>query len=261
MKRNEHPPAGAFVLFELIADIAKLAIIVAGLYYVLVVYVRIKLPAWSDALDRRQIIILLALVLASAIAKISEDVLSSESGIIDNSILLFIHRLVPAQLIGLCEVVTFTGSFKVLIPLAIIATAALWYSHHRFEAQLMVASVLSSSLLIYAIKTLVGRTRPALWSTEWYWGSSFPSGHTLAVAAFATAAALCVSRIRPAARKIAFSIAATWIILVAVSRLVLGVHWPTDVLAAACIGAFLPLMISIALEIRAKGKTIHHAPS
>jgi undecaprenyl-diphosphatase len=59
-----------------------------------------------------------------------------------------------------------------------------------------------------------------------------------------------VSRIRPAARKLALSIAILWISLVAISRLVLGVHWPTDVLAAACIGAFLPLAMSVVLELR-----------
>ena len=93
-----------------------------------------------------------------------------------------------------------------------------------------------------------GRARPALWATEWYWGSSFPSGHTLVVAAIATAGVLCVSRIRPAARGAALSLAFVWILLVALSRMVLGVHWPTDVLAAAFIGAFLPLAISVALE-------------
>jgi undecaprenyl-diphosphatase len=110
--------------------------------------------------------------------------------------------------------------------------------------------VISSALVIFVIKTLVGRTRPALWDVEWYWGSSFPSGHTLAVAAFAIAVALCLSRIRPATRKPVLTIAMLWIALVAMSRLVLGVHWPTDVLAAACIGAFLPLAISVALELR-----------
>ncbi len=101
---------------------------------------------------------------------------------------------------------------------------------------------------MYVVKTLVGRERPQLWQTQWYWGSSFPSGHTLVVAAFATAVALGIARLRPASRDLVVSAAFAWILLVALSRLVLGVHWPTDVLAAACIGASLPLAISLGVE-------------
>ena len=68
--------------------------------------------------------------------------------------------------------------------------------------------------------------------------------------AFATAAVHCIGRIRPAARNFALWIALLWIFLVGLSRLVIGVHWPTDVLAAVCIGAFLPLAMSLALELR-----------
>jgi membrane-associated phospholipid phosphatase len=39
-------------------------------------------------------------------------------------------------------------------------------------------------------------------------------------------------------------------LIVACLYFVLGVHWPTDVLAAACIGASLPLAMSVALELR-----------
>ena len=72
----------------------------------------------------------------------------------------------------------------------------------------------------------------------------------LVVAAFSIAAALCISRLWPKTRGFALSIAILWICLVAFSRLVLGVHWPTDVLAAACIGVSLPLAMSVALELR-----------
>jgi undecaprenyl-diphosphatase len=238
------------LLTESIEDIAKLALIVASLYFALGAYVRRTRPAWSGPLEKRRLTILSMLVLAVSAIKVSEEVIGGESGPIDQAILLFIHRHDPDTLAGFFEAVTFTGSSKVLLPLAAAATIALLLARRRLEALLLAASVISAAAVVYIVKTLVGRERPALWETEPYWGSSFPSGHTLVVAAFATAAALCVSRIRPAARKVALSIAILWISLVAISRLVLGVHWPTDVLAAACIGAFLPLAISVALELR-----------
>jgi undecaprenyl-diphosphatase len=127
---------------------------------------------------------------------------------------------------------------------------ALFFDSRRFEALLMAVSVISGATVVYVLKAFVDRPRPALWETEWYWGSSFPSGHTLVVAAFAAAAAIGVARIWPRGRILAILIAAVWVFSVAMSRLVLGVHWPTDVLAAACIGVFLPVAVGIALELR-----------
>ncbi|MEK6592711.1 MAG: phosphatase PAP2 family protein [Pseudomonadota bacterium] len=238
------------MIFELIEDTTKLALIVACLYFALGAYVRRKQPAWSAPLEKRRLVVLLVLVLAVSAIKVSEDVLGGESGPIDEAILVFIRGHVPRMLTGFFEAVTFTGSFSVLFPLATATTAALLFARRRFEALLLSASVIIGAIVVYVVKTAVGRVRPALWETEWYWGSSFPSGHTLVVAAFATATVICVSRIWPAAHKFALWIALIWIFLVGFSRLAIGVHWPTDVLAAACIGAFLPLAMSVALELR-----------
>lgn len=235
---------------EVIFDVVKLALIVASLYFVLGWYVRNERPAWSAPLENSRLSILLLLVLTVSAIKVSEDVLGGESGPIDQAILLFVHGHAPGAFRGFFEAVTLTGSFRGLVALAAMTTLILLWARRRFEALLVATSVISSGLVIYLVKTLVGRTRPALWDVEWYWGSSFPSGHTLAVAAFAIAVALCLGRIRPATRTPALFLAILWIALVAISRLVLGVHWPTDVLAAACIGAFLPLAISVALELR-----------
>jgi undecaprenyl-diphosphatase len=237
------------MIFEVIADIARLVLIVVCLHLALLAYVRHRQPAWSGQVARRRLAILLILVLAVVAIDVSEDALEGESGPVDTAILLFVHHHVPGTLTGFFEAVTFTGSTAVLFSLTAVGAIALLTARRRFEALLLSASVLGGAAVVYAVKTAVGRTRPALWETEWYWGSSFPSGHTLVVAAFATGAALCVNRVWPWARGYALSGAIVWISLVALSRLVLGVHWPTDVLAAACIGAILPLAMSVALEL------------
>ncbi len=241
---------GTLVIFGLIQDAATLVLIVACLYFAIGEYVRRERPAWSEPLEKRRLAILSALVLAVSAIKVSEDALGGESGPIDEAILRFIRGQVPATLAGFFDAVTFTGSSRFLFPLAAAVTIALLSARRRAEALLVAASVSVAAVVVYAVKTTAGRARPALWETQWYWGSSFPSGHTLVVAAFATSAVLCVGRIRPAMRKFALSIALSWILLVGFSRLVIGVHWPTDVLAAACIGACLPLAMSIALDLR-----------
>jgi undecaprenyl-diphosphatase len=238
------------VTLELIKDIVKLALIAACLYFALGVYVNRKQPAWSEFLEKRRFGVLLLLVLAVIAIKVSEDVVSGESGPVDELVLQFIHKNVPLSLIGFFEVATLTGSVAVLLPLSIALVVALLFAGRRFEALLLAISVISGGIVVYVLKAVVGRTRPALWEAEWYWGSSFPSGHTLVVAAFAAAAAIGATRIWPASRIFAMLIAAVWVSAVAISRLVLGAHWPTDVLTAACIGAFLPLAVGIALELR-----------
>jgi len=239
------------MIFELIGDLAEMALIVGGLYLAFGAYVHRRRQTWAAPLAKRSFAILLGLVLAVSALKVGEDVLGGYSGPLDRSILVFIHSHVPNALTGFFEGVTVSGSAFVLFPLTAVGAGGLLYARRRFEALLLVGSVAGGELLVFLVKTAVGRVRPDLWHTITYWGSSFPSGHTLVTAAFATAAVLCVDRIRPAARVFALPAALAWIILVACSRLVLGVHWPTDVLAAACIGAFLPLAMSVVLEFRA----------
>lgn len=241
------------MILDLLVDLATMALAVAGLYFGLGAYVRSEQPAWSDALHKRRFAMLTIFVLAVCAIKVSEDVLGRESGPVDSAILLFVHGHVPEPLNGFFRAVTLTASSTCLFPLTVTVTIALLWARRRAEALLVAASVIAAALVVYVVKLAVGRARPALWDTEAYWGSSFPSGHTLVVAAFATAAALCVSRLRPQARRASVAVAIVWISLVAVSRLVLGVHWPTDVLVAACVGAFLALAISVVIDLRRAG--------
>jgi undecaprenyl-diphosphatase len=237
-------------MLKAILEILELTLVVACLGVALRLYVKHRLPTWSAPLKRRQLAVGWALVLGVLATKVTEDVLDAESGPIDKALLGMIGARLTDTSTSVFEAITFTGSASVLTPLTVVATLALLAMRRRFEATLLAAPTLGAAGVVYVVKTLVGRARPDLWPAQSYWGSSFPSGHTLVVAAFATAAALVAARMWPPARAWAVATAIIWVALVAVSRLALGVHWPTDVLAAACIGASLPLGLSLAFDVR-----------
>jgi undecaprenyl-diphosphatase len=238
------------MLIEFLADLVKLGFFAAGAYLVLQAYARRRQPDWAAYLTHRRLAVLGALTLAMTAIKVIEDVVARESGPVDTALLWFVRDHVPASLTGFFGWVTLSGSTAFLLPTTAVVVAALLIARHRFEALLMGASMVTALLLVYGLKALVGRDRPALWATDAYWGSSFPSGHTLGTAAFATATVLCMARLWPRSAAPAMSAALLWTGLVALSRLVLGVHWPSDVLAALCLGVFTPLSFSVAFERR-----------
>jgi undecaprenyl-diphosphatase len=241
---------GTGMIFELLEDIVKLVFIVAAFYFALSTFARKKKPGFTETLEKRRLAILFGLVLVVLAIKISEDVLGGESGPVDNAVLLYIHSYIPGFMTPFFAAITVTGSAKFLFPVTIFLTVLLLLARRSSEALFLSASVISAALTVFIIKTMVGRHRPMLWETEYYWGSSFPSGHTLAVAAFATAVTLIVLKFRPVSKRIVMIVVFLWIFLVGLSRLVLGVHWPTDVLAAACIGTFLPLAIKVIIHFQ-----------
>ena len=230
---------------EFFFDILKLALCVACGYLGLNLYARRVQRPWLQALADRRMAVLTLLTLLVVGVKVFEDVLAQESGPIDNAMLWFARQNVPLELLGFFRVVTWTGAAAFLVPATVLLCAVLWRRHQHREAALLASAMTIGWAVTYAIKALVARPRPELWSTTWYWGSSFPSGHTLSTTAFATALTLIATRIWPPSRRIALPLAVLWVSLMGLSRVVLGVHWPSDVLAAVCLGMFIPLAIAL----------------
>lgn len=236
------------MLMEAIFDVLKLGFFVWCAYVGLNAYSRRRRPDWAAQLTLRRVTVLGLLTLAVVAIKVIEDVLDHESGPVDAAVLWFIRNHMPAVLTGVFSVITLSGSAAFLLTLGSLATLVALIAKRWFEAMLLASSLATATLLVYLLKAMVGRARPDLWDTQWYWGSSFPSGHTLSTAALSTAAALCVARAWPRLGSAAMWAAVAWTCLVALSRLVLGVHWPSDVLAALCMGIFIPLLISVLFD-------------
>lgn len=233
------------MLTDSLIDFGGVLLSIALLYFSLLSYARWRRPHWHTRLQERRAVTLLLLSLSVIAIQVSQEVLGGETSELDIAILEFLHQHASATTVTFFQWVTLAGSSHFLTPLGAVLTAVLLVARHRREALLLATSMISSGLLIYLIKMAVARERPALWDTAWYWGYSFPSGHTMGTAACATALALCATSFWPAARLPAIILAGLWIALVALSRLVLGVHWPTDVLVAACLGTVVPILLQL----------------
>lgn len=229
-----------FATWDVIKDISELAVTLMILFGLMLFFSRWKPHlAVSKVIARKRaktLVFLAAFVLG---IKVSEDVTSGESGPVDRAILLAVHENISEKFHRFFELVTLTGSMRYLVGIASLFSLILVLKQRRPEALFLVLCVTSGGVFTYAIKLIVNRQRPTLWETEWYWGSSFPSGHTLGTTCCAGALAFCLSRTWPPYRRVFQALAVIWVALVGISRLVLGVHWPTDVLSAGCFGLIL----------------------
>jgi len=135
---------------------------------------------------------------------------------------------------------TSLGGHTVLTLLVIIVGAYLLLAGRRGTAALLAGSAVGAALVSHGFKLLVDRARPDVVehlvevSTP-----SFPSGHALLSACvYLTLGALLARQFpQPALRRYFIGVAAGITVLVGLSRVYLGVHWPSDVLAGWMVGA------------------------
>lgn len=107
----------------------------------------------------------------------------------------------------------------------------------RAVPALLAATVLGQFAVTNGIKEIVDRARPDISQLTGFAGSSFPSGHAAAAAATFAVVALLVGRRRSrSARAVIAGVAVAVAVMVAGTRVFLGVHWLTDVLAGLAVG-------------------------
>ncbi len=124
------------------------------------------------------------------------------------------------------------------MPTAIILTLLL-IGHASFtkskNALFILISIVGSTSISWLLKWLVDRTRPMLWPRLVQdYGASFPSGHSVYAAAFACILILLYWRTKW--RFAVSGLALTWMFCMGLSRVYLGVHYPSDVLGGWALG-------------------------
>jgi membrane-associated phospholipid phosphatase len=134
--------------------------------------------------------------------------------------------------------VTQLGSTTVVVVVGAIVGLGTSFRTRRMAPAVFILIVLAgNSAIVNLIKVLVGRSRPTVSILAGFTGQSFPSGHSAAAAACWGAVALLVARRwSRSGRAAAYATAAAVAVAVACSRVFLGVHWLSDVIAGLAVG-------------------------
>jgi undecaprenyl-diphosphatase len=224
--------------------------------------------AWLP-IARREVALLAAIALAAAslvlFGQLTDEVLEGETHAFDETVLLALRSATdpsdpigPAWLEEQIRDVTALGSLGVLTLVSLAAVGFLILQGKRRTAVLVVAAVGGGMLVSTLTKLGFDRPRPDLvpHATQVY-TASFPSGHAMMAAITYLTLGALLARVQPRLRLKLYLIglAATLTVLVGLSRVYLGVHWPTDVLAGWTLGAAWALGCwAIALWLQARGR-------
>lgn len=181
--------------------------------------------------------LLICLAIIYTLAKLSEDVLEREAFGFDKTILLWIHQFANPTLDWIMLNVTRLGNPPAVVFITLVTLGILWRRPYRQEAKIFLLNCLGGAILSYGLKLAFSKPRPQLWklliSEKSY---SYPSGHALGSMVLYSFLAYLLGTHYPKYAKVFYSVAAILIAAIGLSRLYLGVHWPTDVIAGYGVG-------------------------
>jgi undecaprenyl-diphosphatase len=172
-----------------------------------------------------------------AFASLAEDVASQETQQLDTAVLLWLRQFSSPTLDAVATGLSLLGS-EVLVVLVVAALVALGYQRRWGAALALVLVVGGAELLNSVLKYFFHRTRPgsvdAIIAAQVF---SFPSGHAMVAAAFYSFLAYLAWRVLPGwQRWICAGALLLLVLLIGWSRLYLGVHYFTDVVAGYLAG-------------------------
>ena len=196
-----------------------------------------------------------AVLAAAAFLALAFAVSQGHTVSLDSTIREFAYSHSSSQLTGLFEVISFTGKLWFLVALGSIVTAGFLYWRKYRWAALFLITMGGEIMLETGSKALFARARPepffGLPPAESY---SFPSGHALGSLCFYGILAMLISsRSDTHRRRWIVSLAAVWILLIGFSRVYLGMHYPTDVLAGYLLGISWLSALTVFANINEKG--------
>lgn len=165
---------------------------------------------------------------------LANEVLENEPLQADVAILTQVHTFTTTFLTKFFTIITTLGSAPVVIAGVVTAGAAMWYLKRRRDALFLIFAAGGTSAINIVFKLIFSRERPDLWQHLVIEdGYSFPSGHAMISCALALAVIMLAWHTRY--RWLAVASGVLYTFLVGISRLYLGVHFPSDIVAGWCV--------------------------
>ena len=174
-----------------------------------------------------------------AFAKLAGHVTSGATQEFDEAVLRWIGQQHSPHLERVMVEITLLGTGSVVLTMVAVSAMFLALTRHKYSALLLLIATVGGILLNNLLKIGFGRPRPQVfdWGTEAV-SLSFPSGHAMSSAVVYGCVAYLAARLqrRHWHRVLTMLAAALIIVLISISRLYLGVHYPSDVAAGVIIG-------------------------
>ena len=196
--------------------------------------------------------LVLVTLAAAAFAQIAEAVVEGQTDAFDRGILTWMGEIGAPWLDTAALEVTALGARIVVYMVVLVASAFLWQSRHHYSAALLWVSVFGAGLINTVLKISFNRPRPDVfpWRTQHVGLASFPSGHAMTSIVVYGTLAFLIARLAPTPwlKRLVWGLAVMVIVLVGLSRLYLGVHYPSDVLAGFIIGGAWAIICALGME-------------
>jgi undecaprenyl-diphosphatase len=206
-----------------------------------------------------------------AFAKFASHVRRGSTQAFDDAVLRWLSQHRSGTLDAIMLEITFLGTGTVVMMIVAISGMFLWLTRHKYSAVLLLVSTFGGIALNNLLKIGFSRPRPQIveWGTtasSW----SFPSGHAMSAAVVYGTVAYLAARLqgRHVTRVLTMVFALVMILLICISRLYLGVHYPSDVIAGLIIGTAWAGFCMATLEAiqvygkrRAPGLVVHEQPA
>lgn len=170
---------------------------------------------------------------------------TSKESTYESSIVSWFHKSVPSVILSISKILALVFSTKGCIAILVLLAALSLFINKNWKMtiiQLLIS--LLPMIYIFAVKFAVNRPRPYIGlNIKLPTDPSFPSGHTSAAVAVCVMAMLILYINKPSSIQFGLLFSAILVVIVAVSRIIVAAHFPTDVLAAAIIYPLLSVTI------------------